>query len=368
MNELTLPHGTVRLPAFFPDGTRGVVKGLDAADLKSCGVEGLVMNAYHLMSNPGPGEIKAMGGLNSFIGWDRPILTDSGGFQAFSLIRENAAFGEIRGDGLVFRPEGKTGGKKVNLTPEKSVRSQFAYGSDIMMCLDWCTHPGDPYEVNKKSAEMTVRWAKKCREEYDRVLASSLKTAAGPPRIFGIIQGGGDKALRRECAEALIGIGFDGFGFGGWPLDGDGGLMTDILAYTAELMPGDKPKYAMGLGRPEGVVACHKMGYNLFDCVIPTREARHNRLYVFNERYASINDIDVNAKDFYSHYYAADDRHRRDKRPVSAICDCLLCRGHSRAYLRHLYAIGDSLAHRLATMHNLRFYTMLMDVLREIPV
>jgi len=368
MNELSLPHGNVRLPAFFPDGTRGVVKGLDAADLVTCGVEGLVMNAYHLMNHPGPGEIKAMGGLNQFIGWDRPILTDSGGFQVFSLIRENAAFGEIRDDGLMFRPEGKASGKKITLTPEKCVRSQFSYGSDIIMCLDWCTHPGDPYEVNKRSVEMTVNWAKKCRDEYGRVLASSPKLADNPPRLFGIIQGGGDKALRRECAGALIDIGFDGFGFGGWPLDEDGALMLEILEYTASLMPGDKPKYAMGLGRPEGVAACHRMGYNLFDCVIPTREARHNRLYVFNEGYGSARDIDVSAKDFYGYFYAADDKYRRDKRPVSAICDCPLCRYHSRAYLRHLYAIGDSLAHRLATMHNLRFYTMLLDVLRVTPV
>jgi len=375
LTEITLPHGTVKLPAFFPDGTSGVVRCLDSADLENCGVSGLVMNTYHLMAKPGQSVIKSLGGLNSFINWQRPIITDSGGFQVFSLIRENAKFGEIQPEQIVFRADNK----KVILTPEKCIQSQFAYGSDVMMCLDYCTHPDDPPEINRQAVDITIKWAERCTDEYMRRCkppssadGTPFQKGAGAsnrPLLFGIIQGGGSFELRKECADALIDIGFDGFGFGGWPLDSNGELVEDILAYTASLMPAHSVKYAMGLGKPEGIVACVRMGYNLFDCVIPTREARHNRLYVFSEDYASPDDIDVtgvNAANggFYKYYYLLDDKYRRDSRPVSAICDCWCCRNYSRAYLRHLNVIGDSLGNRLATIHNLRFYTMLMERLR----
>ena len=359
MTEIKLQHGTVRLPAFFPDGTRGAVKSLDSFDLESCGVQGIVANAYHLASAPGHSEIRDLGGLNKFMNWNRPILTDSGGFQVFSLIGENSKFGEIQESQIVFRPNGS--GEKIIFTPEKCIRAQFGCGSDIMMCLDYCTRPGSSGEINRKSADLTVKWARRCKNEYES-LAKSRKNA-GLPRIFGIIQGGDDKALRAECAAALIEMGFDGFGFGGWPLDEKNNLTYDILAYAAELMPDSSAKYAMGIGKPEEIVACCKMGYNLFDCVIPTREARHNRLYAFSGQYGSADEIDLESKNFYDYHYIADDKHRRDSRPVSQLCDCLCCNSHSRAYLRHLSAIGDPLACRLATIHNLRFYAMLMDLI-----
>ena len=174
------------------------------------------------------------------------------------------------------------------------------------------------------------------------------------------MRGTHDKALRKECADALIQMGYSGFGFGGWPLDENGQLTEEILAYTAELMPQDGVKYAMGVGRPENIVACVRMGYNLFDCVIPTREARHNRLYVFHEEFETIDNIDL-SKNFYRYHYILDDDHRRDSRPISQLCDCHACTNYSRAYIRHLASIGDGLANRLATIHNLRFYTMLME-------
>lgn len=366
MDELLLPHGAVKLPAFFPDGTRGVVRTVDSADLESCRIPGLVMNAYHLMSNPGQSVIKSLGGLNSFINYSRPILTDSGGFQVFSLIRENAKFGEIQDKQIVFRQD-KQNGDKIIFTPEKCIRAQADYSSDIFMCLDYCTHPGDSDETNRKSVNITIKWAKRCKDEYLKIFASKSNKYKPRPLIFGIIQGGNDKILRKECADALISIGFDGFGFGGWPLDDKNNLIYDILAYTAELMPDNLVKYAMGLGKPEEIVACRKMGYNLFDCVIPTREARHNRLYIFSDEYNSLGDIDstdLNSRGFYEYYYITDDKYRRDSRPVSKLCDCDCCKNYSRAYLRHLASIGDSLAHRLATMHNLRFYTQLMDLLK----
>ncbi|MCL2527726.1 MAG: tRNA guanosine(34) transglycosylase Tgt [Defluviitaleaceae bacterium] len=355
MNELILPSGTVPLPAFFPDATRGVVRTADSTDLVNAHVQGLVMNTYHPMTKPGPATIKSLGGLHRFAGWDRPIITDSGGFQVFSLIRENASFGEIRQNEIIFRRDGK----KVNLSPTKCIQSQLSYGADVLMALDYCTHPGDPYEVQAKAIDTTIRWGKQCMDTFNQ----QVKKKTMPPQLFGIIQGGNGKALRKECAEALIQMGYTGFGFGGWPLDDENRLAEEILAYTAELIPNHMVKYAMGIGKPENIVACVKMGYNLFDCVIPTREARHNRLYVFNEEFETKTDIDLN-RDFYRYLYPLDETYRRDGRPLSALCDCLACTMYSRAYLRHLLSIGDSLGSRLATIHNLRFFTMLMEILK----
>ena len=401
MTQLHLPHGTVPLPAFFPDATRGVVRTVDSADLIACGVQGLVMNTYHLMTKPGPATIKSLGGLHSFCGWGRPIITDSGGFQVFSLIRENAALGEIRPGEIIFRRDGK----KTTLSPEKCIQSQLSYGSDVLMALDYCTHPNDPYEVQARAVEVTIRWGKQCMDTFNRRPNTkknhrkNVKTYDGirfqdiakneknfqkngkmdtdtvfynqsdadlagslEPQLFGIIQGGNDKALRKECAEALIQMGYSGFGFGGWPLDENGRLTEDILAYTAELIPSHMVKYAMGVGKPENIVACVKMGYNLFDCVIPTREARHNRLYVYNEEFEAQSNIDLN-REFYHYMYPLDDVYRRDPRPISKLCDCHACNNYSRAYIRHLLSIGDGLGSRLATIHNLRFFTMLMEML-----
>lgn len=361
---LSTKHGDVSLPAFFPDGTHGVVRCVDAGDLRRAEVRGLVMNTYHLISRPGAATVKAVGGLHRFAGWDRPILTDSGGFQVFSLIRENAKYGEIRDNEIIFRPE--AGGKLI-LSPEKCIQSQFAFGSDIMMCLDYCTHPGDPEEINRRSVEITIRWGKRCREAYEKLCRQQKLEGSARPKLFGIIQGGGSKELRRECADGLKEIGFDGYGFGGWPMDSQGRLVGDILSFTADCMPDDTPKYAMGVGKPEEIVACARMGYNLFDCVIPTREARHNRLYVFTpEGNAPDGKIHLDTSGtFYRCLYILDDKYIRDPRPLSENCDCECCRNYSRAYLRHLFKVGESLAYRLATIHNLRFYTRLMELLHD---
>jgi len=352
MQELSLRHGRLPLPAFFPDGTRGVVRCVDSTDLINAGVQGIVMNTYHLMTKPGAATVKALGGLHRFCNWQRPIITDSGGFQVFSLLRENPNLGEIRRDEIIFRRDGK----KTLLSPEKCIQSQLAYGSDVLMALDYCTHPADDMETQKRAVDTTIRWGKISMDTFARAKNDGRQ-------LFGIIQGGNEPALRRECAEALIQLGYRSFGFGGWPLDADGRLTEDILAYTAALMPDDGVKYAMGVGRPENIVACVRMGYTLFDCVIPTREARHHRLYVFNEEFQQRADIDF-SRPFYKYHYILDDAHRRDARPISPLCDCLACTHYSRAYLRHLVSIGDSLGSRLATIHNLRFYTMLLEQLR----
>lgn len=337
----------VRLPAFFPDATRGVVKCVSAADLEDCGVQGLVMNSYHLALKPGKTTVKALGGLHRFSGWKGPIVLDSGGFQVYSLLRENPSLGKIRPREIVFRQEGK----KTALTPEKCVQAGLSLGADVIMALDYCTHASEPQKVQETAVDITLKWGERCMEAFEGGRGGRRS------RLFGIIQGGGDKRLRKRCADGLAGMGYTDFGFGGWPLDENGALLTDILAHTAELMPGGI-KYAMGIGRPENIALCAGLGYNLFDCVIPTREARRGRLYVFNGGTVGA------GRDFYGYHYVLDEKHRRESGPVSRLCDCHACKNYSAGYIRHLAALGDGLAWRLATIHNLRFFNMLMESLR----
>lgn len=361
MKTLNTPSGSVPLPAFFPDATYAAVRAASFDEVHHAHLFGCEMNSYHLMTKPGAKLIKALGGLHGFSGYSGVILTDSGGFQLYSLIRENPDYGEIRDKEIIFRPD--RGREKLSFTPEKCIQAQFQYGSDIMMALDMCTHPEDGPEVQRKSVELTIAWSRRCRAEFDK-LAQRLPEERRP-LLFGIVQGGADPELRMECGRRLEEIGFDGYGFGGWPLSAKGELRPDILKMAADAMPDDKVKYAMGLGRPEEIVACVEMGYSLFDCVIPTREARHQRLYVFAQ--GCENPDAVRRKDgkFYHFHYALDDRHARDARPVDENCDCELCRRHSRAYLHHLFKVGDPAAMRLATAHNLRFYGRLMELLRH---
>ncbi|MCL2702469.1 MAG: tRNA guanosine(34) transglycosylase Tgt [Defluviitaleaceae bacterium] len=355
MKSIQLSHGELRFPAFFPDGTYGGVKAAGADDLREAGVDGIVMNAYHLHRKPGQNAIRRHGGIHAFSGWDGPVLTDSGGFQVYSLIRENPDYGQILKDKIIFRPD--MGNEKLIFTPEKCIQIQFAVKSDIIVCLDYCTAPDDPPEEQEKSVETTIRWAAACKREYEK-----LASGGNRPLLFAVIQGGSSRELRSRCARELIKMGFDGYGYGGWPLDARGGLVLDMLRYTAELMPENAVKYAMGLGRPEEIAVLAGMGYDLFDCVIPTREARHNRLYAFMK---APNEADLTDKSFYRHIYILDDKYAVDITPVSKFCDCLLCRRHSKSYLRHLFKTNDPLAYRLATMHNLRFYSMLTSQLRK---
>ncbi len=357
MKSIDLIHGRIEFPNFFPDGTYGGVKTTDSYDLLGCKVDGIVMNAFHLYSKPGLSILKKHDGINNFIGYPYPVLTDSGGFQVFSLLRENPKNGQINENEIIFRPNQDK--KKIIFSPEKCIQLQFAVRSDIIMCLDYCTHPDDKEDVQKKSVETTIKWAKKCKQEYHLQLKNYKYSEDRRPLLFAIIQGGNKKELRKYCAEELISMGFDGFGFGGWPVDKNGNLIDEILKYTAGLMPDQSVKYAMGLGRPEEIVRCVKMGYDLFDCVIPTREARHQRLYVYND------EFDLNSDGFYSYLYIMDDKYTADTSPVSDVCDCFCCKNYSKSYLRHLFAVNDSLSLRLATIHNLRFFTMLVEKLRE---
>src|SRR5690348_2872686 len=267
---LHLPHGSLKLPIYTPDATLGVVRTVDASDLIRCEVQAVVMNTFHLMQRPGSSTIQALGGLHTMSAWHCPIITDSGGFQAYSLIQQNARFGSLDDDGITFKPEGTD--RKFHLTPEKAVQLQLSYDTDIVMCLDYCTHVDAPSEIQEASVMYTIAWAKRCKNEYCQLIQRKRLPPEKRPLLFAVIQGGGSYELRKRCAEALLEIGFDGFGYGGWPLDSQGRLLTDIIAYTRELVPAQFPMHALGVGHPSNVAECARIGYDIFDSAMPTRD------------------------------------------------------------------------------------------------
>ena len=358
-------HGQLALPAFLPDATLGVVRATDAADLRGAGVRALVMNVFHLMQKPGSSTISALGGLHRMAGWDGPIVTDSGGFQAYSLIRQNPRAGSLSDGGIRFQPEGAD--RPFQLTPEKSIQLQLAYGADVLVCLDDCTHVDDAPAEQQVSVARTIKWAKRCKDELERLLSQRRgKRDSEPiarPVLFAVVQGGGSEPLRRQCAEALLEIGFDGYGYGGWPLDRQGKLLHDILGYTRSLIPSELPMHAFGVGQPDNVVACHALGYQMFDSALPTRDARSGRLYAFTADPAAAKFRPRGS--WWEYTYVEDKKHIKANRPISAFCDCHTCKSYSLGYLHHLHKVGDTLYYRLATIHNLRFMMQLMDVLKS---
>ena len=361
INHFNLPHGNLKFPVFLPDATYGMVRSVDSVDLENAGIQAVVMNAFHLMQKPGSSTIQALGGLHRMAGWQRPIITDSGGFQAYSLIRQNAKFGTMTSKGINFSPDGSQ--RKFLLTPEKSVQLQLSYGADVVICLDDCTHVDASESEQNLSVERTIDWAKRCRQTFDQLIDQKKLTPETTPKLFGVIQGGGIKSLRKKCADALLEIGFDGYGYGGWPLDGEGNLLVDILTYTRSLIPPQFPMHALGIGHPYNVVACYDLGYGIFDCAMPTRDARHGRLYTFVNP-ASDTQSGLTEK-WLKYLYINDEEHIKSSLPISADCDCLTCKRYSRGYLRHIFKMNDSLFLRLATIHNLRFMTQLTDRIHQ---
>lgn len=347
LKSLETLHGKLKLPAFFPDATYGKIRSIDMDDLKKTGTSGLVVNAYHLFVKKVLFEIEKVGGIHNYIDFQKPIISDSGGFQVMSLIYKTPEMGRIIEKGAIF----SDGGIEVALTPEKCIEIQLRLGSDIVMCLDDCTKPELKYKEQLKSVERTIRWAKRCKIHFEKLTANSKNK----PLLFAIIQGGNSKKLRKKCALALLEIGFDGYSFGGWPVE-EGKLLEGILKYTSKLIPEEYPKYAMGVGKPQDIIRCVKMGYTLFDCVIPTREARHKRLYVFDsnpekEIEKSFSSFKINLES------------KRSVRKISNFCDCKLCARYNRKELFSLFKSNKEEAMRLSTIHNLTFYARLMELL-----
>jgi len=333
--RLHTPHGAVDTPAFMPVGTLGTVKGLGPDDLEAAGAEIVLANTYHLLLRPGHALVRELGGLHRFMGWDRPILTDSGGFQVFSLSKLR----KITEEGVEFRSP--VDGSTHFLSPELAIEVQAALGADIVHPLDECLgYPADR-DATERSLALTLRWAR-------RSLAAHRRAPAGGRAIFGIVQGGTLPDLRRRAADETVALGFDGYAIGGMAVGEPKPAMYDLTELVAGLLPRGQPRYLMGVGKPEDLVEAIARGVDLFDCVIPTRNARNGQGFTA--------DGPVAIK------HAA---HARDPRPLEDGCPCYACRRFSRAYLRHLFVSQELLAYRLLTLHNVTFFLRLVAEARE---
>jgi queuine tRNA-ribosyltransferase len=331
--RLIFDRGTVETPAFMPVGTYGTVKGMTPEEVRATGADILLGNTFHLWLRPGEEIMRKHGDLHDFMNWQRPILTDSGGFQVFSL-------GDIRKiteEGVHFRSP--INGEKIFLDPEKSMQIQNSLGSDVVMIFDECTPYPATHDEARKSMQMSLRWAKRSRDEFDRL--------ENPNSLFGIIQGGVFEDLRDESVKGLLDIGFDGYAVGGLAVGEPKADMHRILEHVCPQIPADKPRYLMGVGKPEDLVEGVRRGVDMFDCVMPTRNARNGHLFT-SEGVIKIRNA----------------RHRDDAATLDPKCDCYTCKNYSRAYLYHLDRCNEILGARLNTIHNLRYYQILMEGLR----
>lgn len=348
------------LPVFFPDATRGLIKSLDTSDIESTKTNGILVNTYHLYKDLGIDYIKDRGGIKKFMNWNGFVISDSGGFQVGSLIKMNPSAGYVTNKGVMFKPVGE---KRVNLTPEKSIRFQMNLGSDMVVALDDFTDPKATYEEAKESVERTIKWAKISKDEFDLICSQKKLTDKNRPYILGVVQGGFFQDLRKYCAEELVKIGFDGLGYGGWPINEDKTFDYESAQTIANNSPKNYLLYGLGIGMPDEIVNLVKMGYTIFDCVLPTRDARHGRAYVYKAK--NIKDIRFEDDNFYEFIDLTKGKMMDDDKPLSTACDCVACKRYTRSYIAHLFKAKDFTAGRLLTIHNLRFYSILMEKLRD---
>ena len=330
---LTTTHGKVETPAFMPVGTAGAVKGINPEQLKETGAEIVLANTYHLLIRPGVDVVEALGGLHKLMAWDGPILTDSGGYQVFSL----SGLTKVDDDGVEFSSH--VDGAKIYLNAETATEIQNRLGADIIMCLDECAPSGAGTEQLRKTVERTIRWAERCKEAH-----SNPKQM-----LFAIVQGGTNTELRTHCASELIKLDFDGYAIGGLSVGEEHEDMIQTVADTTQVLPKEKPRYLMGVGRPIDIIAAVKAGIDMFDCVLPTRNGRN--AYAFTEN---------------GPIRLRNNAHITETGPIEADCDCSCCRNFSRGTLRHFFNIGEMLGPILVSLHNLRFYQRLMAKIREL--
>ena len=338
--EFTCAHGTVQTPVFMNVGTQGAIKGaLSAHDLREIGCQVELSNTYHLHLRPGDDVVRALGGLHRFMDWDGPILTDSGGFQVFSL----AGLRKIREEGVTFASH--IDGRRIFMGPEESMRIQSNLGSDIAMAFDECVENPATYEYAKASCERTLRWLERCKAEHDRL--NALPETVNPGQmLFGINQGATFPDLRIWHMQQTAKIDCAGYAIGGLAVGEPAQVMYDII--DEPYMPADKPRYLMGVGTPSNIIEGVARGVDFFDCVMPARNARHAKLFTWSGA--------MNIKN---------EKYKLDERPIDPDCACPVCRSFSRAYLRHLFAAGEMLAMRLAVLHNLYFYNALAGRIRQ---
>jgi queuine tRNA-ribosyltransferase len=350
--RLITPHGEVETPVFMPVGTLASVKGVPQDILEELGVQILLGNTYHLYLRPGVEQVRKLGGLHRFMAWPRAILTDSGGFQVFSL----TDLRKVTEEGVTFRSH--LDGSSHFFSPESAMDAQIGLGADIVMAFDECTEYPADRERMRASMELTLRWAERSKKHFEEHkgevpwrncvgTAASLQAGA-PQALFGIVQGGMDRALRKESAERTIEIGFPGYAIGGLSVGEPRALTREVVESTLEHLPTDKPRYLMGVGTPHEIVECANLGIDMMDCVLPTRAARHGLLFT-SEGKISIKQA----------------RYAGDEAPLDPNCGCRVCQRYSRAYLRHLYASNEVLAQVLNTVHNLSFYLDTMRAVRH---
>lgn len=349
MGELKTAHGVVHTPFFMPIATKASVKAIDSADLENLGAEIILSNTYHLFLRPGVGVIRRAGGLHKFMNWDGAILTDSGGFQIFSLAKQR----KLKEEGVVFRSH--IDGRQFTLAPELALQIQKYLGSDIAMVLDVCT----PYPCSRKEAEEAVRlttlWAERSKNYASRDTRRGLRKQL----TFGIVQGSVYQDLRLRSAKELVDLDFDGYAIGGLAVGEPRKKMFEILDYAVPELPEKKPHYLMGVGQPEEIVAAVRRGIDMFDCVLPTRNARHGAIYCFTRRGRLEGDK------FYKILHITNEKFKNDFGPIDKNCSCPTCKNYTRAYLRHLFMAEEPLALRLATIHNVHFYLELMKKIRK---
>ncbi|NVM20451.1 MAG: tRNA guanosine(34) transglycosylase Tgt [Desulfobacterales bacterium] len=343
LGRIDTPHGCIDTPAFMPVGTQATVKSLTPEDLCDLGVQIILANTYHLYLRPGHEVISRLGGLHRFMHWNGPILTDSGGYQVFSL----AKLRRISDHGVTFQSH--IDGSRHILTPENAIEIQQALGSDIMMCLDECTAYPATHAECQRSLNLSSDWARRCKHSHRPACHCEARAGRkGRSALFGIVQGGMFKDLRAQGVKALTDIGFDGYAVGGVSVGEPKQEMLDVAAFTLPLLPGSVPRYVMGVGAPEDLVEMVCLGADMFDCVMPTRNSRNGQLFV------SAGAINI-----------CNARYRDDEGPVEAGCPCYTCRNYSRAYLRHLFMAKELLAYRLNTIHNINYFMTLMSKMRD---
>jgi len=358
-------NGVIQTPFFMPDATRASVRGIANEQLDQIGIEAMVVNTYHIYLRPGVDVTCQAGGVHKFMKWEKPLLSDSGGYQVYSLIHQKPDMGRITEKGAEFRSV--LDGSKHLLTPEKAIQIQFDLGVDMMVCLDDPRPNNASYEDIEAAVDRTIRWATRCKSEYEKQVQKRTLSEKEKPLLFGVVQGGEHRELRKRCADGLIEIGFDGYGFGARHISADGNFLDDIMRYTASILPKKKPRFALGVGTPQDIVKCYEYGWDMFDCVIPTREGRHGRLFLWNKNniLSESKQLKVNSGEkFYTTMNITNGKYKDDFLPIDESCDCYACKNHARAYIHHLFRSQEALGPQLATIHNLYFYMRLMEKLR----
>lgn len=379
---LTIQGKTYSLPLYSPDATWAVARNLSGQDLQDIGLHSVMVNSYHLFQHPGAEILAAAGGVKPFMNWPGLVSSDSGGFQVFSLIQKDPNLGKITDEGIVLYSGSKKRSKTL-FTPEESIRQQFAIGSDIMIALDDFTPPNADERRIEQSVKRTLSWAARAKSEFEKQLAahhcSPFTDPNHRPWLLAPIQGHTHPTWRKYCADGLLEMGFDIFGLGGWPFTTDGQFDYHFCQLNASLTPDAFPRFALGVGTPENMVQLFFMGYQIFDCVLPTRDARHQRLYIWKEDPQQLDRAHLQAlatqhrlNEVFDFLYIGRGSFEKDFTAIDAHCDCPLCQiqtnqqpAVSRAYLHHLFQIQDGAAFRLASLHNLRHFAMVMEILRK---